>query len=197
MGVNSCEGFRGKRGAMRLTQPKGKHVGQRPRDVVGNMELTRHQHNPPPRRALPARLGQRIPEDEQTARVEGAQHRPHDELRVPEARQPDERLAQPREQHGAEERARHGPREGEVVVGGGEARRGGARGRAVDEDVVRGLQVERLLDFGVRGGQEVEEGDEEEEGVEEHVFTRRQGGRSQMCLGLLRTAWSSPRGAML
>lgn len=39
------------------------------------------------------------------------------------------------------------------------------RGGAIDEDVVRGLQVEGLLDFGVRGGQEVQQRHDEEEEI--------------------------------
>ncbi|KAL7824193.1 hypothetical protein V8C26DRAFT_385209 [Trichoderma gracile] len=45
-----------------------------------------------------------------------------------------------------------------------------ARGRAVGEDVVCGLQVEGFLDFGVGGAEEVQEGHCEEEDVYEfHV----------------------------
>ena len=45
-----------------------------------------------------------------------------------------------------------------------------ADGSAVDEDVVRGLEVEGFLDFSVGCYEEVEEGDEEEEGIEEEVY---------------------------
>lgn len=41
---------------------------------------------------------------------------------------------------------------------------------AVDENVVGGLEVEGFLDFGIGCCEEVEEGDEEEEGVEEWVY---------------------------
>lgn len=40
-----------------------------------------------------------------------------------------------------------------------------ARGRAVGEDIVRGLQVEGLFDLCVGGAEEVQEGDCEEEDV--------------------------------
>lgn len=39
------------------------------------------------------------------------------------------------------------------------------RGGAVDEDVVRGLEVEGLFDFGVGGGEEVQQRHDEEEEV--------------------------------
>lgn len=42
-------------------------------------------------------------------------------------------------------------------------------GGAVDEDVVGGLEVEGFLDFGVGCYEKMEEGDEEEEGVEEGI----------------------------
>lgn len=52
-----------------------------------------------------------------------------------------------------------------MVVRGGEPLADVVRGRAVDEDIVCGLEVERLLDFGVGGGQEVQQRHDEEEEI--------------------------------
>lgn len=80
-------------------------------------------------------------------------------------------LRQTGERDCADERARHSTREVEMVIRSGEPLAGGvADGRAVDENVVGGLEVEGLLDFGVGCCEEVEEGDEEEERVEEGVY---------------------------
>lgn len=123
------------------------------------MKLSHHKSQPPPPRGLAKRRVHAPPKDEQARRVERAQHAPHHHLRGAKAQRRNQRLADPREEHGADKRARHGAGKGEVVValreGGGRAV---AEGRAVEEHVVGGLQVERLLDLGVRGEEEVQEG---------------------------------------
>ncbi|TFB03959.1 hypothetical protein CCMA1212_003610 [Trichoderma ghanense] len=131
------------------------------------MELAHAQQNPPPRRAPPKRRPHGPRKHRQADGIEAAQHRPHDELRMlgPCADQRDQRLAQAREEHRPNKRPRHGAGEGEVVVRRGQPGVDVARGRAVGEDVVRGLQVEGFFDFGVGGAEEVQEGDCEEEDV--------------------------------
>lgn len=133
------------------------------------MKLAHAQEHPPPRGGGPERAGGGIPEDEQGGGVGEGQDGAHDELRVAEAGDGDERLAHAGEQDGADKGAGHDAGEGEVVVGVQEARAHRGRGRAVDEDVVRGLQVERLLDLGVGRDEDVREGQEEEQRVEQQV----------------------------
>lgn len=134
------------------------------------MELRNKEYGPPPCNALPIRRGERIPKDQETAGIEGAEDGPDDELSMLEPRDRDKRLADTGEQNGADKSTRHGAREGEVVVGDGEALRDVTGGSAVDEDVVGGLEVEGLLDFGVGRDEEVDEGDDEEERAELDVF---------------------------
>lgn len=129
------------------------------------MELAHAQHHPPPLGPPPKRLLHGSPQDDQADGIEGAQHGPDHELRVPEAGQGHERLADAGEQHGADKGARHGAGEDEVVVRRGQAGVDVVRGRAVGEDVVRGLQVEGLFDLCVGRGEEVQQGDDEEEEV--------------------------------
>lgn len=108
----------------------------------------RHKHpRPPPRHTTPQSPPQERPKHQQTDGIPDAQHGPDHQLRMLEPDDADDGLAQPREQHGAGEGPGYGTREGEVVVGGGDAARGvGAvtaeEREAVDEDVVRRLQVE-------------------------------------------------------
>lgn len=129
------------------------------------MELRHTQQHPPPRRPLPKRLPHSSPKDHQAHGIEPAQYRPHDELRVLEPSQRNQRLAHACEEHRPDKRPRHGAREAEVVVRGGEPLVDIVCGRAVDENVVRGLEVEGLFDFGVGGGQEVQQRHDEEEEV--------------------------------
>lgn len=155
---------KGRTGGNGLTQPEGKHVGQRPREVVHDVKLPDHEGDPPPRRALPEGGPQRIAEDEEGGGVEGAEGGAYDELSMAEASEGDQGLGDAGEEQGTDEGARDGAREGEVVEAGGEAGADGGGGGAVDEDVVGGLYVEGLLDLCVGGEQEVDEGGEEEEG---------------------------------
>lgn len=135
------------------------------------MELADQHGNPPVSHTFPKRLAQRVPHHQQRRGINSAQQAPDDKLGMLEADDGDERLAQAGEQHSAEKRARHGTREGEVVVRVRQARAHvAAGGRAVDEDVVGRLHVERLLDFGVGGEEQVHQGDGEEQGRQEGVF---------------------------
>lgn len=69
--------------------------------------------------------------------------------------QSNNRLSKASQQHGAYESSRHRPREGKVVVSGGQFVMD-VRGRgSVDKDIVGGLDVERLFDLGVGGDDEV------------------------------------------
>lgn len=135
------------------------------------MELADQHDNPPISHTLSKRLAQRVAHHQQRRGINSAQQPPDDKLGMLEANDGDERLAQAGEQHGAEKRARHGAREGEVVVRVRQARAHvAAGGRAVDQDVVGRLHVERLLDFGVGGEEQVDQGDCEEQGRQEDVF---------------------------
>jgi hypothetical protein len=135
-----------------LTQSKRKHIRQRPARIKRHVKLRRHHDNPPPRRAPPEAAPKRPRERRQARGVEGAEHQAHGELRVAEAQQArDGRLREAGEEDRADEAARHGAREGEVVVRGREARGGaGPAGDAVDEDVVGGLEGEGFFNLGVR-----------------------------------------------
>lgn len=81
----------------------------------------------------------------------------------------DDGLAQTGQHHGAHEGARDGAREGEVVISGRELLMNVGRRHAVDQNIMSCLDVEGLLNLGVRGNDEVsqnEAGDEEgEKGV--------------------------------
>lgn len=134
------------------------------------MELADGERHPPAARR-PAKGGvERAAEDEQARGVEAPEGGAHDELRAREAEQGDERLARGREDDGADKGARDGAGKGEVVVGGPQGGAGAlADGRAVEEDVVRGLQVKRLLDLCVRRDEEVRERHGKEERVERQV----------------------------
>lgn len=127
------------------------------------MKLRNKEHSPPARNSLPMSRSERIPEGKEAAGIEGAQDGPDDELRMLKARERDEGLADAGEEDGADKSARDGAGEGGVIVGEGEAVVDVAGGGAVDEDVVGGLEVEGLLDFGVGGDEEVDEGCDEEQ----------------------------------
>lgn len=64
-------------------------------------------------------------------------------------KQRNNRLTKPSKQHRPEKRPGNGAGEGEVVVRAGETSVDVFGRGAVDEDVVRGLEVEGFLDFGV------------------------------------------------
>lgn len=86
-----------------------------------------------------------------------------------EADEGNDGLGEAGQQHRADEGPGDGAGEGEVVVGGGQPVVDVRGGRAVDEHIVDGLDVERLLDLGVGGDDEVEQHEgrdgEREEGV--------------------------------
>lgn len=135
------------------------------------MKLAHHQDNPPSPNGDAKRTSQRISKNKQATSVKHSQQRANNKLRVLESRKGHERPRNLRQDQRADKGARHGAGKGEVVVGTDQALAHGLwreRG-AVDEHVVRGLQGEGLLDFGVGGEEEVEERDEEKEGVEEDV----------------------------
>ncbi len=69
--------------------------------------------------------------------------------------QSDQGLAYPSQKDRAEEGPRYSAGKVEVVVEGGQLLVHIPRRRAVGEDVVSGLDVERLFDLGVRGYNEV------------------------------------------
>lgn len=155
---------------MKRTQAKRKHVGQRPAHVKHEMELAHHEAQPPPARSLAKRRIHRPAKHQKRDSVKDSQHSANNNLRGAKADEGDQRLARPGEYHGADKGAGHGAGEGEVVVGGGEGgARVPARGRAVDEDVMGGLQVERLLDLCVRRDEQVDQRRDEEQGVETQV----------------------------
>ncbi|KGQ08944.1 hypothetical protein BBAD15_g5720 [Beauveria bassiana D1-5] len=160
-----------RRSERRCLQSVRKHVGQRPAQIKHEMELAHHEHHPPTPRRFPKRRVEAAPENKQAQRVERAQDAAHQHLRAREAGHRNERLAQGREDDGADKSAGHGAGKDKVVVGGGE--RGGAvraGGRAVDEHVVRGLQGEGLLDFGRGREEQVREGHGKEQHVESDIY---------------------------
>lgn len=154
-----------RKGAFRLTQSKSKHVGQRPAQIKHHMELAHAQHHPPPRRPLPKRLPYSPPKHHQAHGIKAPQHGPHNELRMLEPRESNQRLAHARQEHRPDKRPGHGAGEREVVVRGREPRVDVVGGRAVGEDVVGGLEVEGLFDFGVGRCEEVQQRDGEEEEI--------------------------------
>lgn len=113
------------------------------------MELSHEEQGPPSRGAVPKGRGNRIAKYDEAACVEGAQDTPDDVLSILEAEDGDERLADTRQQDGPDEGPGYGPGEGEVIIDAGEALANVTGRGAVDEDVVGGLEVEGLLDFGV------------------------------------------------
>ncbi|RFU74187.1 hypothetical protein TARUN_8066 [Trichoderma arundinaceum] len=129
------------------------------------MELAHTQQHPPPRRPLPQRLPHGPPENRQADGIKTAQHGPHDKLRMLEPDECNQRLAHAGQEHRSDKGPGHCARKGEMVIRGREPRVDVARRRAVDENVVRGLQVERFLDLGVGSGEEVQQRHDEEEEV--------------------------------
>ena len=133
------------------------------------MELARLEQQVPPCRAGAVRASEIGGKDQQARRVEEPQEGPDDELGVLEADEGNDGLGEAGQQHRADEGPRDGAGEGEVVVGGGQPVVDVRGGRAVDEHIVGGLDVERLLDLGVGGDDEVEQHEgrdgEREEGV--------------------------------
>lgn len=154
-----------RKGVFRLTQSKGKHVGQRPAQVKHHMELAHAQHHPPPRRRLPKRLPHSPPKHHQANGIKTPQHGPHDELRMLEPREGNQRLAHARQEHRPDKRPWHGAGESKMIIRGREPRVDVVGGRAVGEDVVGGLEVEGFFDFGVGRCEEVQQRDGEEEEI--------------------------------
>lgn len=133
------------------------------------MKLACHQKHPPPGDGDAQCPGQGPGEVVETCGVEEAQDGANDELGIGEASEIDERLTRAGEEDGADEGARDGTGEGEMVVGGLEAGIDIVGRRAVDEDVVDGLDGEGLLDFGVWGDEEVEEDERGEDESKESI----------------------------
>jgi hypothetical protein len=73
------------------------------------------------------------------------------------------RLRDAGEKQGSDKGPRDSAGEGEMVVCGGQARSNIAGGRAIDKYVVGGLDVERLLDFCIRGDNEMDQDSEWDE----------------------------------
>lgn len=70
---------------MGLTQPEGKHVGQRPRCVVHDVELAAYQHYEPSPRPLAERPLHTPRKDNQACRIEQPQDGPHYKLSILES----------------------------------------------------------------------------------------------------------------
>lgn len=133
------------------------------------MKLADEQQNPPPHDALAQSLSQAPGKHDEGGGVGEAQQPADDKLGVREADEVDEGPAEAGEQHGADKCAGHRAGEFEVVVGGPKTGGNVVGGRAVDEDVVGGLDVEGFLYFCVRGQDEVE-GDEGWDEAQESVI---------------------------
>lgn len=115
------------------------------------MELAHHQRGPPPPRPLAICLLNGILKHEQTRSVEQTQQPSHYDLGMLKPHERNDRLAQTREDDRANKGPRHRSRKAEVVICLPEALMDVGRRGAVDENVVYGLQIERLLDLCVRG----------------------------------------------
>lgn len=79
-----------------------------------------------------------------------------------EANDSNERLPQTRKKYSTKKRSRYGPRERKMIIGIREAIMNIFRRGSIDEDVVYCLDVERLLNFGVRGDEQVSEWNSDE-----------------------------------
>jgi hypothetical protein len=144
-----------KRVLRRLTQSKGKHVGQRPGGVEDDVELACLEEQITsccPRAICASEVAGKY---KQTSGVGQAQDGSHDELSVLEANEGDNGLGKPGQQHGAYEGPGDGARKGEVVIGSGELVMDVGCWRPVDKHIVGGLDVEGFLDLGVGGNDEV------------------------------------------
>jgi hypothetical protein len=100
------------------TQAKSEHVRQGPRGVEDDVKLACGQEDPPAGDA-PAKAPLKPGSEEEEARgVEEAEDGADDKLGVGEADEGHDGLGEAGEQDGADEGARHGAGEGEVVVDG-------------------------------------------------------------------------------
>lgn len=144
-------------GGWRLTQAERKHIGQRPGGIEHNMELADLQHYVPPSHGGTTGIVELSPEKEEGIGIEPSEKGADDELAVRVAEECCEWPGDAGEQHGADEGPGHGAREGKVVVAGGQLLVDAGEGSAIDQDIVRGLDVEGLLDLGVGCYAEVDE----------------------------------------
>ena len=121
------------------------------------MKLAGLQQYKPPRRRRTIGLLNIPSQHQERGSIEQAQDRSDDELSMVEADERDDGLANAGDEDGTDKRPRHSPRESKMVISLSQALID-VRGRsAVDEDIMSGLDVERLLDFCVRGYQEVDQ----------------------------------------
>lgn len=115
------------------------------------MKLRRLQQDIPSPHTAAKGIGQAIPVSQQCKGIEQAQHRPDDELSIRGAREGDDGFRDSSEAEGSHEGARNGTGEVDVI------KLAHTRREAVVDNVVRGLDVEGLLDLGVGSDEEVEE----------------------------------------
>jgi hypothetical protein len=81
------------------------------------MKLANHHDYPPPRSRFPEALSQSPRERDEATRIKHAQHKADGELGAVEPKQPGDRaLRNSSQQNRPDESARHGAREGKVVV---------------------------------------------------------------------------------
>lgn len=86
--------------------------------------------------------------------------------------QPDDRTRQTGEDNRADKCPRHRAREGEMIIFGLERFGYICRGNPVAQNIVDGLDMEGLLDLGIRRDEEVEEDQAGDEGAEERDWDR-------------------------
>lgn len=141
----------------RLTEHKCKHIREGPRGVEQNVELASLEQSVPPSSWLAKGLLNFGSEDQKRRRAEEAQDSPHDELRMPEACQVDKRLRKAGKKNRPNESPGNGTREVEVIVSGRETAVNVCRRRAVHQDIMGGLDIERLLDLSVRSDDEMQD----------------------------------------
>ena len=121
------------------------------------MKLARLQKQIPPSRRTSISTSKVPREDKESSGIGEAQHASHDGLGMIEADEVDDGLSKSCQDYGANEGPGNGARKGEVVIGLRELLVDILQWCSVHEYIVGGLDVERLLDLGVRGDEKVEE----------------------------------------
>lgn len=128
------------------------------------MELAGLQKQIPPSRRAPITTSEVPRKQEDSSRIGKPQHASHDGLGMIEADEVDYGLSKSCQDYGANKGSRYGTRKGEMVVCLGKPVVGIFKWCSVHENIVGGLDVEGLLDLGIRGDEEVkkDEGWDEE-----------------------------------